>query len=88
MSPRSLLLADRTNAAPRVDGDARQGGAMRAWVGRPPLAVHARPREMFEEMNRATIANGLRPVVDRVFGVDALGYLEAGAHFGKVAVCP
>lgn len=47
-------------------------------------------REMFEEMNRAISLAGLRPVVDRVFGfqevIDAMRYLESGAHFGKVCI--
>ena len=47
-------------------------------------------REMFEAMNRAVEAHRLRPVVDRVFGFaevpEALRYLKAGAHFGKVCV--
>lgn len=47
-------------------------------------------REMFEEMNRAVAERGLKPVVDRVFGFgearEALRYLEAGSHFGKVCV--
>jgi NADPH:quinone reductase-like Zn-dependent oxidoreductase len=47
-------------------------------------------RAMFEAMNAAIAAHGLRPVVDRVFGFDdaraALRYLEAGAHFGKVVL--
>jgi NADPH:quinone reductase-like Zn-dependent oxidoreductase len=47
-------------------------------------------REMFETMNRAIAAAKLRPVVDRVFGfgqgVEALHYLESGAHFGKVVI--
>jgi NADPH:quinone reductase-like Zn-dependent oxidoreductase len=47
-------------------------------------------REMFEEMAGAMTAHGLRPVVGRVFGIaeigDALRYLQAGAHFGKVCV--
>ena len=41
-------------------------------------------------MNRAIEASQLRPVVDRVFDFDqavqALKYLESGAHFGKVVV--
>jgi NADPH:quinone reductase-like Zn-dependent oxidoreductase len=45
---------------------------------------------MFEEMNRAISLAGLRPVVDRVFGfqevIDAMRYLESGAHFGKVCI--
>jgi NADPH:quinone reductase-like Zn-dependent oxidoreductase len=47
-------------------------------------------REMFEAMNRAIALHQLRPVVDRVFGLDeiraALIYLESGAHFGKVCL--
>ena len=47
-------------------------------------------RAMFEGMNRAIEAAGLHPVVDRVFefeeALDALKYLESGAHFGKVVV--
>jgi NADPH:quinone reductase-like Zn-dependent oxidoreductase len=47
-------------------------------------------REMFESMNRAISLHQLRPVVDRVFGLEEVGpalrYLESGAHFGKVCV--
>ncbi|HTM48358.1 MAG TPA: NAD(P)-dependent alcohol dehydrogenase [Bryobacteraceae bacterium] len=47
-------------------------------------------REMFENMNRAISAHGLRPVVDRVFGFDqareAMHYMESGAHFGKICI--
>ncbi len=45
---------------------------------------------MFEEMNRAIALAGMHPVVDRVFGfeeaVDAMRYMESGAHFGKVCI--
>jgi len=45
---------------------------------------------MFEEMNRAIALHRLRPVIDRVFPFDeapeALRYLEAAQHFGKVAI--
>jgi NADPH:quinone reductase-like Zn-dependent oxidoreductase len=47
-------------------------------------------REMFESMNRAVSANGLHPVIDRVFSFkevkEALRYMEQGAHFGKICV--
>jgi NADPH:quinone reductase-like Zn-dependent oxidoreductase len=47
-------------------------------------------RQMFEDMNRALTASGMHPVVDRVFGfdevVEAMAYLESGAHFGKVCL--
>jgi len=52
--------------------------------------IYVGSRQMFEEMNRALAATGLRPVVDRVFGLaevaEAMGYLESGAHFGKVCI--
>ncbi len=45
---------------------------------------------MFASMLKAIEVSQLRPVVDRVFpfdqAVDALKYLESGAHFGKVAI--
>jgi NADPH:quinone reductase-like Zn-dependent oxidoreductase len=47
-------------------------------------------RETFEAMNRAITANGIKPVVDRVFpfeqAIDAYEYELAGKHFGKVVI--
>jgi len=47
-------------------------------------------RLMFEEMNHAVSADGLRPVVDKVFAFEearaALEHMEAGSHFGKIVV--
>jgi NADPH:quinone reductase-like Zn-dependent oxidoreductase len=47
-------------------------------------------REMFEAMIRAIALHQLRPVVDRVFpfaeAVEALRYMESGAHFGKIVI--
>ncbi len=47
-------------------------------------------RGMFEDMNRAISVNGLRPVIDRVFPFDqareALRYLQAADHVGKVVI--
>ncbi len=52
--------------------------------------IYVGSRQMFEGMNRAIAAGGMRPVVDRVFGFDeaprAYEYLESGAHFGKVCI--
>lgn len=46
--------------------------------------------ERFEAMNRAITMHKLKPVVDKVFKADeiveALAYMESGAHFGKVVV--
>jgi NADPH:quinone reductase-like Zn-dependent oxidoreductase len=47
-------------------------------------------RDMFEAMNRAIAHHQMQPVVDRVFpfaeAAEAYGYMESGAHFGKVAI--
>jgi NADPH:quinone reductase-like Zn-dependent oxidoreductase len=47
-------------------------------------------RAMFEDMNSAIAAAGLRPVIDRVFPFgearEALRYLQAAQHVGKVVV--
>lgn len=49
------------------------------------------PRSVFESMNKAITRHALRPVVDRVFDglesfPEALAYLAAGRHFGKIAL--
>jgi NADPH:quinone reductase-like Zn-dependent oxidoreductase len=47
-------------------------------------------RRMFEDMNRAIEANGLKPVIDKAFrleeAADALRYMESASHFGKIVV--
>lgn len=47
-------------------------------------------RRMLEDLLRASAARGLRPRIDRVFGFEqapeAYGYLESGAHVGKVVI--
>jgi NADPH:quinone reductase-like Zn-dependent oxidoreductase len=46
--------------------------------------------QMFEAMNRAISANGIRPVIDKVFGFDdakaAYQHMASGAHFGKIVI--
>ena len=52
--------------------------------------IYVGSRDMFDEMNRAIVQAGLKPVIDRVFPfedtVAAYRHLESGAHFGKVVV--
>lgn len=52
--------------------------------------VYVGSRSMFEEMNRAIEANGLRPSIDRTFAFEeaapALRHMENGAHFGKIVL--
>ena len=46
--------------------------------------------QMFEAMNAAISANGLKPVIDRVFHMsetrEAFAYLQSAAHFGKIVI--
>jgi NADPH:quinone reductase-like Zn-dependent oxidoreductase len=53
-------------------------------------AIIVGSRAMFEDMNRAIAANGLVPVIDRVFpfdqAPDALRHLQAAQHVGKVVI--
>ncbi|MFC0005011.1 zinc-dependent alcohol dehydrogenase family protein [Micromonospora siamensis] len=64
------------------------GSLFAAGAAVRPVAVGS--RSQFVAMNRAIEANGLRPVVDRVFSFDeavaAFRYYESGAPFGKVVV--
>ena len=52
--------------------------------------IYVGSRCMFEEMNGAIAAAGMKPVIDRVFPFadvkEAFSYLESGAHFGKVCI--
>ncbi|MGH8808649.1 MAG: zinc-binding dehydrogenase, partial [Noviherbaspirillum sp.] len=47
-------------------------------------------REMHEQLAACVEAAAIKPVVDRVFSFDqardAYAWLEAGRHFGKVAI--
>jgi NADPH:quinone reductase-like Zn-dependent oxidoreductase len=53
-------------------------------------AIAVGSMQMFEAMNAAIAANGMRPVIDSVFGFDearaAFRHMEAGAHFGKIVI--
>jgi NADPH:quinone reductase-like Zn-dependent oxidoreductase len=46
--------------------------------------------QMFEALNRALSANGIKPIIDKVFGFDdvkaAYNHMAAGAHFGKIVI--
>ncbi len=52
--------------------------------------IYVGSRAMFQRMLQAFAVNGVRPVIDRVFPFaearDAYGYLQSGAHFGKIVV--
>jgi len=53
-------------------------------------AIAVGSMQMFEAMNTAIAANGMKPVIDSVFGFDearaAFRHMEAGAHFGKIVI--
>ena len=46
--------------------------------------------QMFEAMNRAIAAHGIKPLIDKVFGFDevhaAYKHMASGAHFGKIVI--
>jgi NADPH:quinone reductase-like Zn-dependent oxidoreductase len=46
--------------------------------------------QMFEAMNRAITAGGLKPVIDKVFSFDeapaAFTHLQSAQHFGKIVI--
>jgi NADPH:quinone reductase-like Zn-dependent oxidoreductase len=46
--------------------------------------------QMFEAMNRAIAANGIKPVIDKVFGFDAVQaaykHMASRAHVGKIVI--
>ncbi len=52
--------------------------------------IYVGSREMFESMNRAMTLHRIKPVIDRVFGMDdireALTYMESAGHFGKIVI--
>jgi D-arabinose 1-dehydrogenase-like Zn-dependent alcohol dehydrogenase len=56
----------------------------------PIVPVAVGNRDQFEAMVRAIAANGIRPVVDRIYPLErlreALRYMETGSFFGKIAI--
>ena len=52
--------------------------------------IYVGSRRMFEQLLRALMVTGVRPVIDRVFSFDqtreAYQHLASGSHFGKVVV--
>jgi NADPH:quinone reductase-like Zn-dependent oxidoreductase len=52
--------------------------------------IYVGSREMFEAMNQAFAASGLRPVIDRAFGFgearEAFHCMQAAGHFGKLVI--
>jgi NADPH:quinone reductase-like Zn-dependent oxidoreductase len=52
--------------------------------------IYVGSRRMFEELNRAIEANGLKPVIGKTFAFaearEALRYMESGSHFGKIVL--
>jgi NADPH:quinone reductase-like Zn-dependent oxidoreductase len=53
-------------------------------------AISVGSTQMFEAMNAAIAANGIKPVIDCMFGFKeaqaAFRHMEAGAHFGKIVI--
>jgi NADPH:quinone reductase-like Zn-dependent oxidoreductase len=54
------------------------------------LGISVGSTQMFEALNRAIAVNGIKPVIDKVFGFDevqaAYKRMASGAHFGKIVI--
>lgn len=52
--------------------------------------IYVGSREMFEAMNRAIAAGGLKPMIDRTFAFEearaAYHHMQSGGHFGKIVI--
>lgn len=92
---------EQSLTAVRSGGTVAVIGALSGGAGPVPLTrvlmsqvrlqgVFVGPRAAFEHMNRAIESAMLRPVVDRVFAIDALpealAALAEGRHFGKIVL--
>jgi NADPH:quinone reductase-like Zn-dependent oxidoreductase len=89
--------------ATRVAGTIAQIGVLSGAATSEPLAltpilhkqlrvqgIYVGSRAMFDEMNAAIAKAGMRPVIDRVFGLDqvqeAFLYMQSASHFGKIVI--
>lgn len=61
-----------------------------ATTAKRMVGIYVGSRAMLEQVARLVAANGIKPVVDRVFpfaeAKEAYRHLESGAHFGKVVI--
>jgi NADPH:quinone reductase-like Zn-dependent oxidoreductase len=84
----------------RIGGRITMIGVLSGAAEINPMAIFARranlqgisvgSAQMFEAMNRAIAASGLRPIIDKVFAFDetpaAFRHLQSARHFGKVVI--
>jgi NADPH:quinone reductase-like Zn-dependent oxidoreductase len=84
----------------RIGGKVTMIGVLSGAAEINPMAIFARranvqgisvgSAQMFEAMNRAIVASGLRPIIDKVFAFDetpaAFRHLQSAQHFGKVVI--
>jgi NADPH:quinone reductase-like Zn-dependent oxidoreductase len=85
----------RDNIVPLSDGAGEVvevgAGVARVKVGdRVAGCFSVGSMQMFEAMNRTITANGIKPVIDKVFGFDevhaAYKHMASSAHFGKIVI--
>jgi NADPH:quinone reductase-like Zn-dependent oxidoreductase len=90
----------RSLRAIRIGGKVSLIGVLSGAAEINPMLIFARranvqgisvgSTRMFEAMNRAIAAGGLRPIIDKVFAFDqtrqALRHLQSAQHFGKVVI--
>jgi NADPH:quinone reductase-like Zn-dependent oxidoreductase len=84
----------------RLGGKITMIGVLAGAAEINPMAIFARranvqgisvgSAQMFEAMNRAIAASGMRPIIDKVFPFDeasaAFRHLQSARHFGKVVI--
>ena len=92
--PRSLRSVRRGGEVSVIGLLSGGGGEINPLVLIPRAAtmrgIYVGSREMFLDMNRAIVANSIRPAIDCTFDFeqarDAYRHLESGSHFGKVVI--
>ena len=91
----------RSMSSVRASGQIAVIGVLTGVMGTLPLGligiqslqvrgIYVGSVAMFENMNRAMAANGLRPAIDRLFAfeesAEALRFLQSAQHFGKIVI--
>ena len=92
--PKSLKSVRRGGEVSVIGLLTGPGGEINPLVLIPRAAsmrgIYVGSRETFEAMNRAIVAKGIKPVIDRTFAFEdapaAYQHLKSGSHFGKIVI--
>ena len=94
LEPPDPPAIELTILMPCLDEAETIGGCVRAasdYLKRANIqGISVGSTQMFEALNRVISANGIKPVIDKVFGFDevhaAYKHMATGAHFGKIVI--